>query len=116
MMRKKALQVMLDVREPSIIELTVGERVQLDRVLPLHPGYVAERHGDLLERGVATLSLDPGTYYFKTLSDANLKVIRGGVDTSASTNEKSPWPDPSGRPLGGAGDEPEGSCPTLTLG
>jgi hypothetical protein len=93
-MKKRALQVSLDVREPSVVELTVGEKVQLDRLTPSAHGYVAERHGRLLEPGVAMLSLEPGFYFFKTLSDANLKVVCGGVSTGASTNDKDDWPDP----------------------
>src|SRR5690242_9528976 len=119
-MRKKALQVGLDVCEPSVVELTVGEKVQLDRLAPSRHGYVAERHGALLEPGVATLLLEPGYYFFKTLSDANLKVVRGGVNTTAGTNDhKDPWPDPgsqSPQPApGGSGDDPPGEVPRLTV-
>ena len=121
-MRKKPLQVSLDVREPSVVELTVGEKVQLDRLAPAHHGYVAERHGALLEPGVATLSLESGYYFFKTLSDARLKVVRGGVNTTASTNDtKSPWPDPGGQSSppppapGGSGDDRPGEVPRFTI-
>src|SRR5262245_25170770 len=93
-MKKKALQVTFDVREPSVVELTVGDQVQLDRLTPSSRGYVAQRHGALLGRGMATLALDPGLYFFKTLADANFKVIRGGVNTSVTTNNKGDWPDP----------------------
>jgi hypothetical protein len=123
-MRKRALQVTLDVREPSIVELTIGERVQLDRLEPSHHGYVAKRHGDLLDRGVATLALDQGLYCFKTLSDANLKVIQGGVDTGVNPlNKDGGFPDPPkgqpgtesrpGLPL--KGDESHGETPVLTV-
>jgi hypothetical protein len=121
-MRKKALQVGLDVREPSVVELTVEEKVQLDRLAPSHHGYVAERHGALLEPGVAMLSLAPGFYFFKTLSDARLKVVRGGVNTTASTNnDKKPWPDPGSTPTtpppvpGGSGDDAPGEAPRFTI-
>jgi len=121
-MRKKPLQVSLDVREPSVVELTVGEKVQLDRLAPSHHGHVAERHGALLEAGVATLSLAPGYYFFKTLSDAKLKVVRGGVNTTASTNDnKKPWPDPGSQPSPpppvpqGSGDDRPGEVPRFTV-
>jgi hypothetical protein len=126
-MRKSALQVTLDVREPSVVELTVGEKVQLDRLVPSDHGHVAERHGSLLDRGVATLSLEPGFYFFKTLSDANLKVIRGGVTTGLSTNNKdndprlppispsAPPPAPDAKGDAGPSDEASGVAPVLTV-
>ena len=122
-MRKKPLQVTLAVREPSIVELTVGDKVQLDRLSPTNRGYVPERHGALLDRGTATLALEPGFYFFKTLSDAGLRVVRGGVDTSAGTNNKDDtFPDqtatdPSGTPPAppARGDEAEGEMPSLTI-
>ena len=69
---------------------------------------------------MATLLLEPGYYFFKTLSDANLKVVRGGVNTTAGTNDhKDPWPDPgsqSPQPApGGSGDDPPGEVPRLTV-
>jgi hypothetical protein len=91
-LKKRALQVSLHVREPSVVELTVGERVQFDRLAPSHHGYVAERHGNLLDPGVTTLTLAQGHYFFKTLTDINLKVVRGGVDTST---QQDPYPHPS---------------------
>jgi len=112
-MRKRALQVTLDVQQPSVVELTVAERVQLDRLETSPHGYVARRQGDLLERGLATLTLDRGLYFFKTLSDTHLKVIRGGVTASASkATKEDPFPDqtPPSR-----GDEPVGDAPTLTI-
>ena len=119
-MKKRPLQVSLHAREPSIVELTVGERVQLDRLAPSPHGYVAERHGSLLEPGVTTLTLAQGHYFFKTLSDVNLKVVRGGVDTSTHTSNKSDVPTippKVGDPTPDAkGDEPTGELPTLTLG
>jgi hypothetical protein len=38
-------------------------------------GAVAERHGKLLEVGTTTLTLAPGQFFFKTMSDANLRVF-----------------------------------------
>jgi hypothetical protein len=111
--KKRALQVVLHAHEPSVVELTVGERVQLDRLEPSQHGFVAERHGSLLEPGVSTLTLAQGRYFFKTLADVNLKVVRGGVDTSVGTDTKSDVPT---LPLPAKGDEPTGEPPTLTFG
>lgn len=118
-MKKQALQVTLDVREPSVVELTVGDKVQLDRLTPSSNGCVARRHGNLLEAGVATLALAPGFYYFRTLSDANLKVVRGGVNTSvgAVNKENDPTPPPattSPQPMA-KGDDAAGELPRLTV-
>ena len=117
-MKKRPLQVSLHAHEPSVVELTVEERVQLDRLQPSPHGYIAERHGSLLEPGMTTLTLAQGHYFFKTLSDVNLKVVRGGVDTSTQTNTKSdvpPLPAKPGDPPDAKGDEPTGELPTLTL-
>lgn len=120
-MKKRPLQVSLQVREPSVIELTVGERVQLDRLTRSPQGYIPERHGSLLEPGVTMLSLSEGHYWFKTLSDANLHVVRGGVEAQVRPQEKRGWPDPplsgAGAPPvpGGTGDEPMGESPTFTI-
>lgn len=108
-------------REPSIVELAVGEKVQLDRLLPSDHGHVAERHGRLLDRGVATLSLEPGYYFFKTLSDTHLKVIRGGVaHRVANVDRKDDPPEhlqatPPDSPPPTKGDEPPGDAPLLTV-
>lgn len=89
-MRKKALEVGFDVREPTVVELTLGEQVQMDRLAPSHHGYVAERHGALLQPGVATLWLEPGYYFFKTLSDAKLPLA--AFDASVTAAPRSPGP------------------------
>src|SRR5678815_5770614 len=96
-MRKRALHVALHASEPSVVEVTVGERVQLDRITPSQRGGVAERHGALLEPGVNTLALAQGHYFFKTLSDAHLHVVRGGIDAQPAPHDKDPWPDPPPR-------------------
>jgi hypothetical protein len=122
-MKKRTLQVTLHAREPSTVELTVGERVQFDRLVPVQRGYVAERHGPLLRPGVTTLELDPGFYAFRTLSDANLQVVRGGVAASAGTGGKEIPPPPVTAPddeqpptLERRGDELPGELPALTVG
>ena len=121
-MQKRPLRVSLDVREPSVIELTVADKVQLDRLSLARHGYLAERHGNLLGPGVATLALDPGLYFFKTLSDANLRVVRGGVSAGIALDTKGGTPDPpstgGGTSLptpGGAGDEVPGELPSFII-
>jgi len=115
-MRKRALRVALHAREPSVVELTVGERVRIDRITPSELGGIAERHGALLEPGVNTLELAQGHYLFKTLSDAYLHVVRGGIDAQPVPHDKDPWPDPPPRAVPGAlGDEACGELPLLTI-
>ena len=114
-MQKKALQVTLEVREPSAVELTVGDKVQLDRLSASQRGYVAERHGKLLDRGLAKLSLEPGLYSFRTLSNANLKVVRGGVFAHVAEFDSKTLPPPPVAPEL-RGDEPSGDAPRLTIG
>ena len=122
-MKRKPLHVSIHAREPSVIEVTVAERVQLDRLAPSPHGYLAERLGRLLDPGVNTVALPPGHYCFKTLSDANLRVVTGGVTTGIATGTKSSWPDPPARTNGGpslpaplgAGDEVPGELPSFTI-
>jgi hypothetical protein len=66
------------VDQPSCIELHVREKVRLDRLQPTPDGYVAEQHGSLLAPGVTQLQLEAGLYHFRTLDDAQLRVIAGG--------------------------------------
>jgi hypothetical protein len=130
-MKKKSLQVSIHAREPSVVEVTVGDRVQLDRLAPSRHGYVAERLGRLLDPGLNTVALPPGDYCFKTLSDAHLRVVTGGVTTGIATGTKGSLPDPPplrGEPSlpgaqrggslpapDGAGDELPGELPSFTL-
>jgi hypothetical protein len=120
--KRKPLQVSLHAREPSLVEVTVGDRVQLDRLTPSQYGYLAERHGRLLDPGMTTVALEPGHYFFKTLSDANLRVVHGGVSAGIALDTKGGWPDPpstgGGTSLpapGGAGDEMPGELPSFTI-
>jgi hypothetical protein len=120
--KRKPLQVSLHAREPSVVEVTVGDRVQLDRLTPSPQGYLAERHGRLLDPGVTTVALEPGHYFFKTLSDANLRVVRGGVSAGIALDTKGGAPDPpstgGGTSLpapGGLGDEVPGELPSFTI-
>jgi len=114
-MKKRPVQVALHVREPSVIEFTVGERVQLDRLAPSTRGVVPERHGSLLSPGVSTRTLAQGHYCFKTLTDANLRVVHGGVEAHVVAHNKDN--DPRLPPVipSAKGDEPAGELPTLTI-
>jgi hypothetical protein len=120
-MKKRALQVTLHARESSVVELTVEERIQLDRLTPSPRGCIAERHGSLLEPGVNTLALAQGHYFFKTLSGANLRVVRGGVTTGIGAHNKTNDPTLPPRandapPVPDAkGDDVAGEVPRFTV-
>jgi len=114
-MKRRPLQVSLQAREPSVVELTLGDRVQLDRVTPSQHGYVADRHGRLLEPGVTRLALPPGHFFFKTLSDAHLRVVTGGVVTRTALDDKDKWPDPLPIVPDVRGDEIAGELPIFTI-
>jgi hypothetical protein len=116
------LHVSLHARESSVVEVTVGDRVQLDRLTQSPHGYLAERLGRLLDPGITSVALEPGYYFFKTLSDAHLRVVTGGVAAGIATDTKGGWPDPpanGGAPSlpapGGEGDEVPGEPPNLTI-
>ena len=120
-MKRKPLHVSLHAREPSVVELAVGDRVQLDRLTPSPGGYVAERHGRLLDPGVTAVALPPGHYFFKTLSDANLRVVTGGVTAGVTAHDKDGGPidqtslpslPPPPPPMG---DEAPGDTPSFTV-
>src|SRR6266850_8081481 len=89
-------RVNMYVDRPSCIELSVRETVRIDQLQPTEAaGYVAEQHGALLAPGVTQLQLDKGIYHFRTLDDAQLRVISGGVQVaSTSCGDKDKWPDP----------------------
>ncbi len=114
-MGRRALRVAFHARESSVVELTLGDRVQLDRIIPTQHGCLAERHGLLLDPGVHTVALSPGHYFFKTLSDANLRVVTGGVATRIATDDKDRWPDPPPAAPDARGDEIAGELPNFTL-
>ena len=117
-MKRKPLHVSLHAREPSVIELKLGDRVQLDRLTPSPRGYLAERHGRLLEPGTTTVALQPGSYFFKTLSDAHLRVVTGGISAGITPHDKGDFPDVSATdppPPPAKGDELPGELPSFTL-
>lgn len=127
MRRNKALLVTLRSRDASLVEITLGDNVQLDRVIATATGSVAERHGPLLAPCRARLALAPGVYCFKTLSPAHLRVVYGDVDvtTGDGTKDLPPppidtTPPPRGDPPSllvptARGDDPPGVAPTLTI-
>jgi len=84
------------VDRPSCIELCVRETVRLDRLQHTEAdGYVAAQHGALLAPGVTQLQLEAGLYHFRTLDEAQLRVIAGGVQVDSRRGDnKDPWPDP----------------------
>jgi hypothetical protein len=82
------------VDQPSCIKLHVQETVRIDRLQPTETDeYIAEPHGVLLPPGVNQLQLEAGLYHFRTLNDAQLHVISGGVRVdSMSAKDKDPFP------------------------
>lgn len=117
MQRRKPLLVTLDATQPSTLELTLREHVQLDRVITTPHGRIAERHGALLAPGTTRVALAPGHFAFRTLSDAQLRVVEGGVSARIGTHIKDAPPEPpsaAGDPSI-KGDAPDGQVPTLTL-
>ena len=80
-------RVNMYVDQPSCIELHVREKVRIDRLQPTADGCVAERHGALLEPGVTQVQLDKGRYHFRTLDDAQLRIISGGVQVASISGD-----------------------------
>ena len=93
------------------------EKVEFDRLrATAAEGYVAEQHGALLAPGVTQLQLGKGLYHFRTLNDAQLHVLAGGVQVaSTSVAGKDNWPKAThtdGHP-GVAAGLPGVACQTL---
>jgi hypothetical protein len=110
--------VALYVAEPAIINLTVHDHVQLDRLT----GTSAERHGDLLRPGTTPVHLAAGTYVFRTTADAQVQLDKGtAVEVTAVplSDDKDKWPDPppaaTTRLPAARGDGPPDYVPTLTV-
>jgi hypothetical protein len=57
----------------------------------------------LIRPGVTAMRLNSGVYHFRTMTDAALRVVRGGVTTVANgtPDPKDPWPPPAPPPPGG---------------
>ena len=112
-----SLMVALYVAEPAIVNLTVHDHVELDRVT----GTSAERYGNLLPPGTTPVSLAAGTYVFRTTGDAQVQLNKGAaVEVTAiqAPADKGDWPDLAvvHAPLPAAkGDSPPDHVPTLTV-
>ena len=112
------LMVALYVAEPAIVNLTVHDHVQLDRLT----GTSAERHGDLMPPGTTPVHLAAGTYIFRTTADAQVQLDKGApVEVTAVplSDDKDKWPDPPpavATPLPAArGGGPPDYVPALTV-
>ena len=120
---KRPLRVTMYVSEPSDVELQIQETVRIDRMTISDAGeFDTERHGALLRPGMTRLQLDPGMYHFRTMADAALRVVRGGVTAVAAPDRGKdppvPPPPPKGLPVdvfGVGGDDPPGNAPELTV-
>jgi hypothetical protein len=96
------------VDRPSCIELHVRETVRLDRLQPTAADeYVAEQYGALLAPGVTQVQLEAGSYHFRTLDDAQLRVLAGGVrvESMCDGGGRNKWPECAGH--GPCGHVPE---------
>ena len=112
------LMVALYVAEPAVVNLTVHDHVQLDRVT----GTSAERYGNLLPPGTTPVHLAAGTYVFRTTADAQVQLDEDApvevIAVPCRTTRTSgrilfpPWL----RPLPAArGDSPPDHVPALTV-
>jgi hypothetical protein len=76
------------VDRPICLELHVQETVRIDRLQHRAADeYVAAQYGALLTPGVTKLQLDKGRYHFRTLEDAQLRVISGGVQVASMSGD-----------------------------
>ena len=111
------LMVALYVAEPAVVNLTVHDHVQLDRVT----GTSAERHGGLISPGTTQVRLAAGTYVFRTTADAQVQLSQGATVqvTAVPLSDKDKWPDPppvvTNPPAAARGDGPPNHVPTLTV-
>ena len=107
-------RVNMSVDQPSCIELHVQETVRIDRLQPTADGYVAAQHGALLAPGVTQVPLEAGLYHFRTLDDAQLRIIAGGVQvTSRSGRGKDEWPSVVREAVASQGQGPCGRVPAF---
>jgi len=97
------------------VALREGERVDARLEQSGVARSIGARHGALLEPGVNTLALAQGHYFFKTLSDAHLHVVRGGVDATPSAYSKTDPPEAANPVPNAKGDEAPGELPQLTI-
>lgn len=64
---------------------------------------------------MSTRTLAQGQYCFKTLTDANLRIVHGGVEARIVAHDKDNDPRLPPAEPGAKGDEPAGELPTLTI-
>jgi hypothetical protein len=111
------LMVALYVAEPSHIQLTVQDRVRIDRVTATG----VEQHGELMQPGTASVYLTEGVYYFRSTRDVQVHLAGNAAVRvlAESRGDKDPWPLPKPTvvdPLPVAkGDTPPDRVPTLTV-
>ena len=103
------------VDQPSYIELHVQETVRLDRLTPTADGYVAEQYGALLTPGVTQVPLEAGLYHLRTLDDAQLRVIAGGVQVTSSSVQGKDEPPEHVAAMTTRGHGPCGRVPALRV-
>jgi hypothetical protein len=109
------LMVALYVAEPSHIQLTVQDRVRIDRITATG----AEQHGELVQPGTTSVYLAEGTYYFRTTQNAHVQLADNAAVRviAENRNDKDDWPAPKvADPLPVAkGDTAPDRVPTLTV-
>jgi len=109
------LMVALYVAEPSQVQLTVQDRVRIDRVTASG----VEQHGELLQPGTTSVHLAEGTYYFRTTQDVQVQLADNAavqVATVSGGDKDDPPRPPVGAALPAAlGDAPPDRVPTLTV-
>lgn len=119
-MKRPPLSVTLHARESSVVEMTVGERVQLDRLSPSPHGYLAARHGSLLDPGVTGWRFRLATTFSRPCRTLTCASWPEGVAAGTARGIKTTGPDlgqgGSGSPEpNNAGDEAAGDPPRLTV-
>ena len=73
-------KVVLEVREPSEIQLETWEIVRFDRIdTGAAVGTIIVDESTLLPTGASWLHLEAGTYQFRALRDVDLQIVSGGV-------------------------------------
>jgi hypothetical protein len=88
-MKKRQIHVTFHIEGPAAVEVTCGERVRIDRLRLTRTGPVAERLRELLSPRSTTITLDEGSYFFRTLTEARQQIANGrtGADRGAPRDE-----------------------------
>jgi hypothetical protein len=111
-----SLMVALYVAEPAIVNLTVHDHVQLDRVT----GTSAEPYGSLVPPGTTPVHLAAGTYVFRTTADAQVQLGEGAQVHVLAATQVNGKDDPPEHMMAQAlpaamGDSLPDHMPTLTV-